>query len=291
MTRRYFAPAKVNLSLRVGPPQADGRHPLDSLVAFTRCVGDTIEVDDSDSFALVVMGPFGQDLSGETDNLVSRAATLLANHLGAKRGAHIVLTKNLPIASGIGGGSGDAAATLIGLNELWAGGLTRDQLAVLGAQLGADVPACILGQPLRMTGTGETTSPISSLPKMGIVLVNPLVACPTAPVYRHFDALGRWNAIDARPLPDVTTQAQLLSYLAASPNDLEPAARDLVPEIGDVLDAIGATAHVALARMSGSGATCFGLYETLEHAKVGAASIKNTLALSPVWVEADQLST
>jgi 4-diphosphocytidyl-2-C-methyl-D-erythritol kinase len=325
MTQRYFAPAKVNLSLRVGPALASGLHPLDSIVAFTSRIGDWLEISADPTLSLSINGPFASGLSNGEENLILRAARILADRLGHDVSARIMLTKNLPIASGIGGGSGDGAAALIGLSDLWQSGLSRSQLCELGAQLGADVPACIMGHPLHMTGTGETTTPIPTLPKLGIVLVNPLVACPTGPVYRHFDALGQ--ALEQRPLnvnhierisccssldfernfdpkgskralgltrahlPNVTTTDQLLDYLNDTPNDLEPAARQLVPEITAVLAAIASSKNVRLARMSGSGATCFGLFDTYAQARAGALEIKNKLAISPIWVEADEINT
>jgi 4-diphosphocytidyl-2-C-methyl-D-erythritol kinase len=290
MMLSFLAPAKINLSLAVGPAGPDGRHPLDSLVAFTRTIGDLLTFSAAPALTLTVDGPFGAGLAGETDNLVLRAARLLADHADIKNGAAIGLTKNLPIASGIGGGSADAAATLIGLNALWKTGLTVKDLQDLGASLGADVPACVAGHPLRMTGTGEVTMPVGALPALGIVLVNPIIACPTPPVYRRFDNIGGAKPLALNALPSLETQDHLLSYLAQAGNDLEPAARDLVPSIGAVLDAIAASDDVLLTRMSGSGATCFGLYPDKVRAQAGAAEIKNRLAIDPIWVEADELA-
>jgi 4-diphosphocytidyl-2-C-methyl-D-erythritol kinase len=290
MTRRYPARAKVNLSLRVGPALPNGRHPLDSVVAFTSRIGDTLDVAKATKLSLAIEGPFAHGLSLQKDNLILSAAHLLASRLGRAVGAKITLTKNLPIASGIGGGSADAAAALIGLNDLWNGDLSRADLCDLGAQLGADVPACVIGQPLRMMGTGEETAPIPALPRMGIVLVNPLLPCLTGPVYQHFDAMGQAKHLPTVALPNLATRDVLLAFLHATPNDLEAPAIDLVPQIADVLVAIHASTNVRLARMSGSGATCFGLYDTLGAAQIGAREIKNKLAFSPVWVEADEIS-
>jgi 4-diphosphocytidyl-2-C-methyl-D-erythritol kinase len=291
MMLSFLAPAKINLSLAVGPAGPDGRHPLDSLVAFTRTIGDLLTFTNAPTLTLQVNGPFADSLRAETNNLCLRAAHLLSDTMGKHSGAIIGLTKNLPIASGIGGGSADAAATLIGLNKLWNAGLSVKDLQDLGANLGADVPACVAGHPLRMMGTGEVTMGIGgSLPRLGIVLVNPLIACPTGPVYRRFDERGDAIARVPVQLPPLHTQDHLLRYLAQNGNDLEPAARDLVPSIGAVLDAIAASDGVLLTRMSGSGATCFGLYPDKAHAQAGAAEIKNRLAIDPIWVEADELA-
>ena len=294
MTLKVFAPAKINLSLRVGPPQSDGRHPLDSLVGFTCSSGDQLSFEAGDGLHLIVNGPFCAGLSAQDDNLVLRAARLLRDHSGSPLGATITLTKHLPIASGIGGGSADAAAALIGLNQLWNCGATRTQLQALGARLGADVPACVLGQALRqalrMTGTGETICAVPALPQMGIVMVNPLIDCPTGSVYHCYDRLGYFSDERLTTLPNLSTIGELLAYLRETPNDLEAAAITEVPEITNVLAAICATPDVLLTRMSGSGATCFGLYQNLAIAQQAAVAIKNALASHPVWVEADEIN-
>jgi 4-diphosphocytidyl-2-C-methyl-D-erythritol kinase len=283
-----FAPAKINLSLRVGPPLANGRHPLDSLVCFTRSIGDEISFSPGSSLTLNINGPFAEGLSSNDDNLVLAAARLIQD--GARAGAALTLTKRLPIASGIGGGSADAAATLIGLNEMWQRGLTRPELHALGARLGADVPACLMGSALRMARTGEAIEAVTNVPRLGIVLVNPLIDCPTGPVYRRYDELARFSGPAIDPLPDLSSVGALLAFLRANPNDLEAAAMCLVPQIGDLLAAIGETDDVLLARMSGSGATCFGLYPDKATAQTAAEAIRNTLASFPIWVEADEIN-
>lgn len=290
MTLVVTAPAKINLSLRVGSPQLDGRHPLDSLVCFTCTIGDTLHLEAADTVSLTIEGPFAPGLSVEATNLVVRAARLLAEQTGVSKGAAITLTKALPVASGIGGGSADAAAALIGLNQLWGTGASPDQLQSWSGALGADVPACVLGQNLRMTGTGETIAKIGQLPRLGILLVNPLVACPTGAVFQKYDVFGTFCQIDPTPLPDLNTQISLLNYLSATPNDLEASACALVPEISAVLSVLTETPHVLMARMSGSGATCFGLYPTLADAGAAAAYLRNKLASCPIWVEADEIS-
>jgi 4-diphosphocytidyl-2-C-methyl-D-erythritol kinase len=293
--RVWLAPAKINLSLGVGEAGADGRHPLDSLVAFTRTIGDKVQLARAQTFELTIEGPFAADLADERDNLILRAARLLASHIKTDQGARIVLTKNLPIASGIGGGSADAAATLIGLNQLWHGGLSVADLMELGAQLGADVPACVYGKALRMVGTGEAMEPIEALPRLGIVMVNPLTPCPTGPVYRAFDSLafdrpGRAKDLARAPLPALETQDNLLAYLASHPNDLEQAAIQCVPDIAEIIPSIAESGSILIARMSGSGATCFGLYPTLGQAQAAARDLKQKFANRPVWVAADEIN-
>jgi 4-diphosphocytidyl-2-C-methyl-D-erythritol kinase len=223
--------------------------------------------------------------------LVLRAAYLLKEKIGVSSGARIVLDKCLPIASGIGGGSADAAATLIGLNQIWGSPLSRAQLATLSVHLGADVPVCVRGVAAHMTGTGEATSPIPALPPIAMVLVNPMLACPTGPVFARYDARGGIAPLTKADVPPFNSQDELLDYLRATPNDLTQAACDLVPAIGDTLQAIATSPEVLLTRMSGSGATCFGLYANLQAAKQAAASIKKALANPSIWVEADEISS
>ncbi len=286
-----FAPAKINLSLRVGSPGIDGRHPLDSVVAFTATCGDELGFAVAPELSLSISGPFGDGLTTGEDNLVLRAAKALREVCGITAGAAISLDKRLPLASGIGGGSADAAAALLGLNKLWHCNLDVLELQAIGARLGADIPACVAGTALRMTGTGEAIEPIAKLPSLGIVLVNPLVDCPTGPVYQQYDRLGQFTNATLAPLPQFATKPALLDYLQRTPNDLEGAAIALVPRIAEVLTAISNSPRVLLARMSGSGATCFGIYEDLGAAKIAASHIKNALAFAPVWVEADQINT
>ncbi|MBI3515812.1 MAG: 4-(cytidine 5'-diphospho)-2-C-methyl-D-erythritol kinase [Proteobacteria bacterium] len=180
------APAKLNLTLRVVGRRADGYHELDSVVAFTR-LGDVVRAQAADDITLALDGPFASALANAgaaADNLVLRAAHALASAAGAPRGARLTLTKNLPIASGIGGGSADAAATLQALSALWGTMLERRQLHALGLALGADVPVCLNGAPCRMQGIGETLTPLAGLPAAPILLVNPGVPLATAAVFR-----------------------------------------------------------------------------------------------------------
>lgn len=257
-----FAPAKLNLALHVTGQRADGYHLLDSLVVFAG-LGDRVAVAPAESLSLSVTGPEGAGLPADEENLALRAARAF----GAGRGAAIMLDKRLPVASGIGGGSADAAATLRALSRLWS-------LPLPGAEkvlaLGADVPVCLAGRPARMGGVGEVLTPAPALPAIAVVLVNPRVAVSTPAVFR---ALARKDnpPLDPPP-PAFATAADLAGWLSRQRNDLQSPAISLAPRIADVLAAIEATGPL-LARMSGSGATCFGLFPAIEEAAAAAARI------------------
>ena len=250
------APAKVNLYLHVTGRRDDGYHLLDSLVAFAE-IGDTLSAEPADTLSLQVVGPFAAELAAEADNLVLRAARALAAEAGVSSGAHLVLEKHLPVAAGIGGGSADAAAALRLLCRLWRSSLQQAVLDRLAAGLGADVPVCLAGRTVRMSGIGERLEAAPALPPCGIVLVNPGIAVATAEVFRM--RRGAWSQPAMLPSGwnDVAAMAGDLARLR---NDLEPAAIALRPVIGCVLAELAATPGCKLARMSGSGATCFGLY-------------------------------
>ncbi len=257
------APAKVNLYLHVIGRREDGYHLLDSLVVFAG-ISDTLSAEPAAGISLRVEGPFAAMLPAEADNLVLRAARLLAAEAGGKAGADLVLSKHLPVASGIGGGSADAAAALRLLCRLWRVTLPSAQSARLAERLGADVPVCLAGRTARMGGIGERLAPGPALPPCGVVLVNPGVGVATADVFRA--RRGAWSEPAGLPArwQDAAAMAADLGKLR---NDLEPAATMLRPVIGDVLAALAATPGCLLARMSGSGATCFGLYAGPEDAR------------------------
>ncbi|MEI6800863.1 MAG: 4-(cytidine 5'-diphospho)-2-C-methyl-D-erythritol kinase [Pseudomonadota bacterium] len=265
------ARAKVNLALHVVGRRADGYHLLDSLVAFAD-FGDVVTVEPAAALSLTITGPMGDGLSAGPDNLVLKAALAFASPLGAA----ITLDKRLPVASGIGGGSADAAAALRALAALWGCDLPS---AAQVLALGADVPVCLAGQSCRMAGIGDQISPVA-LPAAYLVLVNPGEALGTAAV---FSALARRdNASLPKPdaLPDA---AALAAFLHLCRNDLQAPALALVPQIGDVLAALSAQEGCLLARMSGSGATCFGLFATPGAAERAALSLRSTAGW---WVQA-----
>lgn len=266
---RIAAPAKINLYLHVLGRRADGFHELDSLVAFAD-IGDVVTAAPAADLSLAIDGPFAGNLAGEADNLVLRAARGLAERLGIAPGAALRLTKNLPVASGIGGGSSDAAATLRALARLWRADLPQAALAEIAAGLGADVPVCLFARPAWLGGIGEAIAPAPALPETGIVLVNPGIALPTPAVFKarrgDLSAAGRF----AEAPPDA---AALASLLRGRGNDLAAAAIAIVPEIATVLAALERNAGTLLARMSGSGATCFALFATHAAAVQAAAAL------------------
>lgn len=264
MTITRFAAAKVNLHLHVGLPLADGRHPLDSLVVFAADAGDVVTASPADELSLAIEGPFAHAL-GDGDNLVLRAARLLAEEAGVPARGALHLQKNLPVASGIGGGSADAAAALHALNALWNLDLAVDHLAHLSARLGADLPACVHGRTAMMRGTGEETTPIA-FPTLHAVLVNPGVEAPTPAVYRMFDTMHLGAAFAPAVSPPQDAEAAL-AWLARQSNDLEPPALRVAPAIGEALALLRRQAPTALVRMSGSGATCFALVSSAIAAK------------------------
>ena len=248
------APAKINLFLHVGVRRADGFHPLQSLAVFT-AMGDVLDIEDAPSLSLTIQGPFAKGLDGEGDNLVLRAARALDSD---PQSAKLTLTKNLPVASGIGGGSADAAAALRGLRRLW--NLDKDEAGLrhIAAGLGSDIPACVLSAACFMEGRGEILRPLLSLPRVPMLLVNPGVAVPTKDV---FAALQTRSGVEmSLPQGRFQDTADLLRFLETTRNDLEEPARRLQPVIGEVLSAMVALPGALLARMSGSGATCFAIF-------------------------------
>ncbi len=263
------APAKVNLALQVTGRRADGYHLLDSLVVFAE-VGDRVRAAPAAELTLEIDGPEAAGLQGAADNLVLRAARLLA----PGRGARLQLWKALPVASGIGGGSSDAAATLRGLAMLW--GLPLPEPAAV-LRLGADLPVCLAAAPARMRGIGERLEPVPALPEAFLVLVNPRVQVATPAVFARLARRENPALPAPGPWPDA---AALADWLRQTRNDLEPAALELAPAIGGALAALAAQPDCLLARMSGSGATCFGLFARRAAAEAAASAIR---AAAPSW--------
>ncbi len=258
MRVRVFAPAKINLTLHVGAPMRDGRHPVESVAVFANA-GDWVWAEDDERPSLSVAGPFAPWLAGERDNLVVRAARLLAAEAGIARGVKLTLDKHLPVAAGIGGGSADAAATLRALDALWGLNLSMRDLMRLAAQIGADGPACVGSFPCYMTGAGETALALPDWPDLDAVLVNPGVAAPTGDVYRRFDVMGLGAALSGGGTPEISSATRALNYVLNGRNDLTAPAVAIAPAIQNVLDLLSSMSGVLLARLSGSGATCFAL--------------------------------
>ncbi|WP_282607614.1 4-(cytidine 5'-diphospho)-2-C-methyl-D-erythritol kinase [Pelagibius sp. Alg239-R121] len=281
-----LAAAKVNLDLRVIGRRADGYHELESLIAFCS-IGDVLTFESASDITLRVEGPYASQLRDEPlqNNLVLRAAELLRKYAKSEQGARITLTKNLPVAAGLGGGSADAAATLSGLSELWGIDIGTAQLAGLGLTLGADLPVCLAGIPCYLTGIGEVIKPLKAFPPLWLVLINPRVGLSTPSVFAALD--GRISPPRAdNPTLGIDDREGLLKKLAASVNDLEIPAIELVPEIADCLSELRLISECLLARMSGSGASCFGLFASPDEA---AASARIIRARHPAWWVADGL--
>ena len=247
-----LAPAKINLALHVRRRRPDGYHDLETLFAF--CAdGDIVSVEQADRDSFVVTGPFADALAGEGDNLVLRAGRAFGDAFRIEAAHAITLDKHLPIASGIGGGSADAAATLRAMAGLHGVALDDPRLAALAGGLGADVPACLCGRAALGTGRGDALMALEGLAGTPVLLVNPRVAVSTAAVF------ARWDGIDRGPIGD----GALLDRARDSRNDLEEPARILAPVIDEVRALLGAAPGALLSRMSGSGATCFALFDTI----------------------------
>lgn len=272
------AHAKINLALHIIGQRSDGYHLLDSLVVFTQ-LGDQISIneapDASSLVSLVIEGPFAKGLDKDRNNLVSQAAIMLGNQVAEKHGKpkpiEIKLTKNLPIASGMGGGSADAAATLIALQEFWGSEIKLENLAL---ELGADVPMCLHSKPLRAQGIGDEVTSLESKAPLNIVLINPRVKVSTPEI---FNRLATKNNT-----PIFNDQPKVLSSdleLNAMRNDLQAPAIEIEPSIQEVLNALQKT-EPQLARMSGSGATCFGLYSTQQLAQEATIQLQKQ---NPTW--------
>jgi 4-diphosphocytidyl-2-C-methyl-D-erythritol kinase len=277
---RVAAPAKINLYLHVLGRRADGLHELDSLVAFADIADVVIArpAAPGQGLTLTIDGPFAEALREDTaENLVLRAARLLAARAGVAADAALSLTKTLPVASGIGGGSSDAAATLRALARLWRVQLGEGELAALAAELGADVPVCLRRRTAWLGGIGERLEPAPPLPPVAILLANPGIALPTPAVFKA--RRGPFSP-PARFADAPRDAAALAALLAKRRNDLTDAAIGLVPEIAELLALLGATEGVRVARMSGSGATCFALYDD-DAAACRAAAI--FAAERPAW--------
>jgi len=263
-----LAPAKVNLWLNVVGRRDDGYHLLDSLVAFVD-LADQVEARPDDRLSLGLDGPLAAALAEEADNLVLKAARLLADRAGVAPRAAVRLIKHIPVAAGLGGGSADAAATLRELVELWRVAMPEEELFDLAVRLGADVPMCLAGRTAFVSGIGDRLAWAPPLPECAVVLVNPGTVLPTRDVFaeRH----GAFSPLRPAPRP-WRDLADLAAALADRGNDLAAAAISLAPPVGQVLEALGRTGarHAA---MSGSGATCFALYESHDLAQRAASTL------------------
>lgn len=272
-----FARPKVNLFLHVIGKRDDGYHLLESLVCFPKSGGDKLWIEPAADLRLTSSGPYSENMGASTDNLVVKAAKLLQQEFGVSKGAHIHLQKNLPAASGIGGGSSDAATTMHLLNEFWQLGASLDTLAQLGAGLGADIPVCLQAEAAMMEGVGEKVTPVGNLPALFILLINPGMSVATPTVFKALNRMGESrNAFDYNAL----SSGEFIENLRSSKNDLEAGAIGLVPEIENALQALRGCAQAELVRMSGSGATCFALFKTEAAANAACKKINKE---HPKW--------
>ncbi|MFM7028112.1 MAG: 4-(cytidine 5'-diphospho)-2-C-methyl-D-erythritol kinase [Chakrabartia sp.] len=260
--------AKINLALHIRARRADGYHLLETLFAFAE-TGDVLTAVPAADFTLEITGPFAAGLAEERDNLVLRAVRRLAKANDIGTGLHLTLNKQLPIAAGIGGGSADAAAALRLAARIWGAENLRVPPEALAADLGADVPACLAARTCFGTGIGEALTPVEGnlgVAGLPVLLVNPRLPCPTGPVF------AAWDQVDLGPLTPADWPT--------ARNDLEAPALRLVPEIGAVLAALRAQPETRLARMSGSGATCFAVFDSLAKRDAAAARLAKD---APGW--------
>lgn len=280
MSARRLAPAKINLFLHVGDKHADGYHDLLSLAVFAD-VGDWLSLAPANELSLRLSGPFAAGLASDSGNLVLKAAHELSAWAAVNGfqapGVELALEKNLPVASGIGGGSSDAAAALLMLAKHWALPVGIEKLRAIGLTLGADVPVCLNARPTMMAGIGEILRPAPVLPPFALVLVNPGVSVATAQIFKGLKT--RTGTAAPKPFAGATAH-DLALWLDQLGNDLAAPAVAIAPAISQVEAAITATEHCLLARMSGSGATCFGLYAEYEQASRAAETLAKA---HPQW--------
>lgn len=277
---RERAPAKVNLFLHVGPARADGRHALDSLVVFAgERLADELTFSPQAEPSLDLTGPFARESGPPADNLVLRAAAALEAAAGRPLRGRWQLDKQIPAAAGLGGGSADAGAALRLLTRAF--DLPAHLAGEVAPRLGGDVPAAWLSRPCRMQGDGDRIAPVPRLPALPALIVHPGRACPTGPVFARYDAFGASGPLVETDLPVLDRPSAIIAWLAAATrNDLEAPAIDLVPEIGAVLAALDRLPGARLARMTGSGATCFALFGSLPAAEMAGAALAE---VRPDW--------
>ncbi|QEH96255.1 4-(cytidine 5'-diphospho)-2-C-methyl-D-erythritol kinase [Gluconobacter thailandicus] len=276
------AHAKINLYLHVTGRRPDGYHLLDSLAVFAGAADEVRIAEKSDRFSLSIEGRFGAGLEADDSNLVLRAARALQAHAGKNDTYHLTLEKNLPVASGIGGGSADAACTLRLLGELW--NIDEADLIAIAEPLGADVPVCVQQKPNRMEGIGEILTAVPAMPDGGILLINPGLAVSTPDIFRSFAAMGGIIERSAPVFPARwTSMSDLVEMLSLTANDLQAPAIRHAPSIGKVLDTLDMQKECLMARMSGSGATCFGLFPTPDAARNAEIELSKEAAHLGWW--------
>lgn len=291
---KVFAPAKVNLHLHVTGKRDDGYHTLDSLVMFAD-IGDLLSFHKSDTFSFTVDGPFSSaflrdelDSSPQSKNIVVRAAWKLAHLVARELNVALHLQKNLPLGGGIGGGSADAAACLWGLCQYWQLSLPDSHKIALASQLGSDVPVCLASETCQMQGTGDILRPMPPLPELPVLMVWPGEPVATAPIFQSL-ALTRFSEKVAFPQQGLDQPDSLCAFLLTQThNDLTGAAEEFVPAIRLALEKLGAQPGCRLARMSGSGSTCFGIFASEDESMAAARAL--SLAHPTWWVRAGWLN-
>jgi 4-diphosphocytidyl-2-C-methyl-D-erythritol kinase len=287
-----FAPAKINLYLHVTGKRADGYHDLDSLVVFAD-IGDQIRIDPAKEFSLRIIGPYAsafsaqdRDSSPASGNLIARAAYAMAEITGRNPHFMVTLTKNLPLAAGVGGGSADAAAMIWGLMDQWNIPISAPFLPDMMRNIGADIPACLRCSAVRMSGTGDVLEHIPDLPEIPVVLVNPGKHCPTPSVFKTFIGPMRGDVVYPPLLPE---RDAFIDFINAQENDLTPSAMEIVPDIRQVIDVLRDTKGCRVARMTGSGASVFGLFPNRMDAQQAAERI--TLDYPRWWVRTGTINS
>jgi 4-diphosphocytidyl-2-C-methyl-D-erythritol kinase len=294
---QILAPAKINLNLHIGAPFLLGEyknyHPLDSLVVFAD-YGDIIEIKASNDLSLEIIGEFAKALKvfNPNENLIIKAARALMKYANQEFGAKIILEKNLPIASGIGGGSSDCAAALLGLNQLWEIGLSLEELILIGNKLGADIGVCLAKAPKIMRNIGDVLVDAPLMPtQIPIILANPLIDCSTPLVYKKFDELGNFPKSLAANYFNTRNIDELIAMLLQTRNDLTHAAIDICPQIGECLYQLGQLPDVKMVQMSGSGASCFAIFDNLEQAQKANSILldKYHQNQKPIWAKSCNL--
>lgn len=280
---KIFAPAKINLFLHLTRKRRDGYHELQSLISFAD-IGDYISIEPADSFSFNIDGDFSanfieneQKSHLDCSNLVVRAARALSQLSNQVLKVKITLTKNLPLAAGLGGGSSDAAAAIWGLQQFW--GIKSDEkyLLPLMTKLGADVPVCFNCQTSLVEGIGETLLPVNQIEEIPILIINPLISCPTQEIFLRHNGIFNKKI----NLPNYFESVfDYIDFLKSTNNDLYQPATQLIPEIGNIINAMEAQESCLLTRMSGSGASCFALFETIEQANQAKQAI---LDENPDW--------
>lgn len=276
-SEQELARAKINLCLHVTGRRADGYHLLESLVVFPD-FGDALTVERAHGLSLALRGPFAADLDAGAGNIAIRAAEALRPLATRNAGAALLLEKRLPITSGMGGGSADAAAALRALGRLWEVEASAGEMARIALALGADVPVCLNQRPVIMAGVGERLTPAPAFPEFWLVLVNPLVETPTGEVFGSLETVQ--NAPLEPPPAAFSTVNALAGWLRAQRNDLEAPAKRLRPVVEEALDRLRSQSGAHLVRMTGSGATCFGLFADATTAQTAADGVR---AAHPGW--------